>query len=56
MSKPELTDTLKSLITASSLPLKAIETDFAADSSELSTSRYVRWLNKKYGREMDNRE
>jgi transposase len=38
------------------LPLKAVETDFAADSSGFSTSRYVRWFNKKYGRETDNRE
>ena len=56
MAKPELTDILKSLITASSLPLKAVETDFAVDSSGFSTSRYVRWFNKKYGRETDNRE
>ena len=56
MKKPELTDVLKSLITASSLPLKAVETDFAVDSSGFSTCRYVRWFNKKYGREVDNRE
>src|SRR5215211_6957209 len=56
LSSPELTDVLKELITASSLPLKAIETDFAGDSSGFSTSRFVRWFNKKYGREIDNRE
>lgn len=56
MQKPELTDILKSLITASSLPLKAVEADFAVNSSGFSTSRYVRWFNKKYGREVDNRE
>jgi transposase len=56
LTKPELTDILKSLITASSLPLKAVETDFAVDSSGFSTSRFVRWYNKKYGREVDNRE
>jgi len=56
MAKPALTDILKELITASSLPLKAIETDFAVDSSGFSTCRYVRWFNKKYGREVDNRE
>src|SRR5215204_6515850 len=52
----QLTDILKELITASSLPLKAIETDFAVDSSGFSTGRFVRWFNKKYGREVDNRE
>jgi hypothetical protein len=56
LTKPELTDVLKSLITASSLPLKAVETDFAVNSSGFSTCRYVRWFNRKYGREVDNRE
>ena len=56
LSNPELTDLLKGLITASSLPLKAIETDFAVDSSGFSTCRYVRWFNKRWGRETDNRE
>jgi transposase len=56
LSSPELTDILGELVTASSLPLKAIETDFAVDSSGFSTSRFVRWYNKKYGREVDNRE
>jgi transposase len=56
LAKPELTDIFKDLITASSLPLKAIETDFAIDSSGFSTSRYVRWFNYKYGRETENRE
>lgn len=55
LSDPQLTDVLKELITASSLPLKAIENDFAVDSSGFSTCRYVRWFNKKYGRETDNR-
>ncbi len=56
MTKPELTGILKSLITASSLPLKAVEADFAVDSSGFSTSRFVRWYNKKYGKEVDNRQ
>ena len=42
MGKPELTDILKNLITTSSLPLKAVETDFAIDSSGFSTCRFVR--------------
>jgi hypothetical protein len=56
LAKPELTDILKNLITMSSLPLKAVEADFAVDSSGFSTSRFVRWYNKKYGREVDNRQ
>lgn len=56
LSDPMLTPIVKSLITVSSLPLKGIETDFAVDSSGFSTSRFVRWYNKKWGRELDNRE
>ena len=56
MANPELTSALKNLVTLSSLPLKAVEMDFAVDSSGFSTSRYVRWFNRKYGRETDNRE
>ena len=56
LSKPELTPVYQSLIAASSIPLKAVETDFAIDSSGFGTSRFVRWFNKKYGRELDNRE
>ena len=53
LAKPELTEILKNLITTSSLPLKVVETDFAVDSSGFSTSRFVRWFNKKYGREVE---
>src|SRR5215210_7769613 len=56
LSDPELTEVLKELVTLSSLPLKAVETSFAVDSSGFSTCRFVRWFNKKYGRETDNRE
>src|SRR5215211_4897980 len=56
IASPELTEPLKALVAASSLPLKAVESDFAVDSSGFSTSRFVRWYNKKYGREVDNRE
>ncbi len=52
----ELTQVLKDLVTISSLPLKAVETQFAIDSSGFSRSRFVRWYNKKYGRDVDNRE
>jgi transposase len=55
LADPELTEVLKTLVTLSSLPLKSIETDFAVDSSGFSTCRFVRWFNKKYGKEVDNR-
>jgi transposase len=47
--KPALTALLKALITHSAMPLKAIETDFAVDSSGFSTCQYARWFDEKYG-------
>ncbi len=49
LENPNLTPILKSLITKSSLPLTSVETDFAADSSGFSTSRFTRWFDIKYG-------
>jgi transposase len=37
------------LITESALPLKVVEVDFAADSSGFTTSRFIRWVDHKYG-------
>jgi transposase len=56
LANPDLTPILMHLVTISSLPLKSAETNFAIDSSGFSTSRFVRWFNKKYGKEVDNRE
>jgi transposase len=56
LSDPALTDTLKYLVALSSLPLKAVESDFAVDSSGFSTSRFVRWYSEKHGKVKDNRE
>lgn len=56
LADPTITDTLSQLVTVSSLPLKGIENHFAIDSSGFSPCRFVRWFNKKYGREIDNRE
>ena len=49
LETPSLTPLLRTLITESSLPLKAVELDFAADSSGFTTSRFVRWFDHKYG-------
>jgi hypothetical protein len=43
-----LTPYLKMLIEESSLPLTAIESDFAVDSSGFSTCRFVQWVAAKY--------
>lgn len=48
-----LTPILHQLITVSALPLKALETSFAVDSSGFSTCQYVRWFDAKYGKEVD---
>lgn len=50
MQDPTLTPVLKSLIEQSALPLKAVETDFAADASGFSTSVYDRWFDHKWGK------
>jgi transposase len=49
LENPELTPILQSLITQSSLPLKSVEVDFAADSSGFTTCRFTRWYDHKYG-------
>ena len=52
----ELTPYLQSLITESSKALKAVETDFAVDSSGFSTGQFVRWIDVKYGEKEDARQ
>jgi transposase len=46
---PELTPILRDLITRAALPLRAVETVFAPDSTGFSASRFVRWYDEKYG-------
>ena len=49
MGYAELTPILVSLIGQSSLPLRAVEKQFAIDSSGFSTCRYTKWFDEKYG-------
>jgi len=51
LENPELTPLLKVLIEQSASPLRAVETDFAVDSSGFATSVYSRWFDHKYGKE-----
>jgi transposase len=53
---PAVTPILHDLVTVSSLPLKAVETEFAVDSSGFGTRRMVSWFSKKHGREVPVRE
>jgi transposase len=49
LENPALSPVLTNLIVQSSLPLKAVEVDFAVDSTGFATSRFVRWFDHKYG-------
>ena len=46
---PYFTSILKALIGYSARPLRAVESDFAIDSSGFSSSRFERWYDQKYG-------
>ena len=50
LENPALTSTLKALIADTAEPLKAIETDFAADSTGFGTTTYDRWYDAKWGK------
>jgi len=56
LESPALTPYLYELITLSAAPLKAVETDFAVDSSGFSTGQFMRWLDVKYGKLEDRRQ
>lgn len=45
-----LTHLLKSLIEQTAAPLRAVESDFAVDSTGFSTSTYSRWFDHKWGK------
>ncbi len=51
LENPDLTPLLKALIEQSANPLKAVETDFAVDSSGFSTTTYNRWFDHKWGKQ-----
>lgn len=50
LENPALTPILYGLIRESSLPLKAVEVDFAPDSSSFATSKFARWFDHKWGK------
>lgn len=56
LDREELTPILKGLITRSALPLKALETTFAVDSTGFGTMNFYRHYSAKYGREQVRRE
>ena len=52
MEKPEMTALLEQLIERSALPLASLETHFSPDSSGFASKSYVRWFDKKWGKEV----
>jgi transposase len=51
LENENLTPVLRDLIVKSSLPMAALESQFSADSTGFTTSRFHRWFDHKYGRE-----
>lgn len=49
LENPALTPVLTEMIHKSALPLRAVETQYAVDSSGFCTSRFTRWFDVKYG-------
>jgi len=56
LENPDLTPVIKALITRSALPLKALETNFAIDSTGFGTQNFYRHFSAKYGRDQVRRE
>ena len=56
LENPKLTPILEDMIELSAAPLKAVEHDFAVDSTGFSTGRFERWYDHKYGRESFRQE
>jgi transposase/predicted nucleic acid-binding Zn finger protein len=50
LEDPQTTPILERLIELSSSPFKAIETEFAVDSSGFSSCKFDRWYDEKWGR------
>ena len=50
-----MTPVIKELIKITSLALASVENDFTIDSSGFGTSRFVKWFDHKYGKEVDTR-
>lgn len=55
LDRESLTPILHDLITRSALPLKALETDFAIDSTGFGTQSFYRHFSAKYGHEKERR-
>jgi transposase len=55
LDKESLTPVLQELITRAALPLRALETDFAVDSTGFGLQSFYRHFSAKYGRDTERR-
>jgi transposase len=55
LDRESITPILQELITRAALPLKALETDFAVDSTGMGTQNFYRHFSAKYGRQVEHR-
>jgi hypothetical protein len=51
LEREDMAPLLKTLVQEAALPLKAIETTFAIDSTGFATNTFARWFDEKYGGE-----
>lgn len=49
LQNPDVTPILHELIRRSALPLRAVDVDFAVDSTGFGTSKFEKWYDEKYG-------
>jgi transposase len=56
LENPAVTPIIKALITRSAVPLKALETNFAVDSTGFGTQQFYRHFSAKYGKDIDKRD
>ena len=56
MQEPEITHILMDLVYASAMPMRGLDTQVLTDSTGFSTSRFIQWYNKRWDKEIRNRE
>ena len=56
IQSPDITPVIVDLIERSSAPLATVETEFAVDATGFATSRFARWFDHKWGKEMSKRQ
>ena len=56
ISDPDMTPIIKELVYQSALPLRDLETQFAADASGFSTCQHHRWLDEKWSKQKSQRK